>query len=248
MKMITKRQQSTKNESSSSEWEISPNIILASDASDNSDSSSGSSSSLYGNNEPVHRQIESRSFVTSSYKTTVHHGLHYFKDGKRDVIADKGIGCHETKMKSKVRPKDSRSVSFSTVEFRSYAMILGDNPSCDDNGPPLTIDWDPEGSKTLYINKYEDWREQRCGRRHGDQLKIGGFSRHRILKRSGVSSNDILDRMKEMNIIRRRRAKCRNIYSLQHKLMDLMLIKPKKAKDQCTGHEGRDDNLNSPES
>lgn len=101
----------------------------------------------------------------------------------------------------------SSSVTFSTIEIRSFPMILGDNPACDPNGPPLTIDWDPINSRTLSVDRYEKWKVG-LGRQHRrpDELKIGGFFRLKILRTTGDYNNgEIVIRMNEMDKIRNER-------------------------------------------
>lgn len=51
-------------------------------------------------------------------------------------------------------------VSFSTVEFKSHEMILGDNPATG-SGPPLEIDWEATGSESLELEEYESVRPPR---------------------------------------------------------------------------------------
>ncbi len=77
----------------------------------------------------------------------------------------------------------SSSVSFSTIEINYFDFDLGDNPSCSSTGPPLTICWKPNSSKTLDIDTFE---EGRTGKRRSDKdLKIDAFSRHDILRKTG---------------------------------------------------------------
>lgn len=101
----------------------------------------------------------------------------------------------------------SSSVTFSTIEIRSFPMILGDNPACDPKGPPLSIDWDPINTRTLSVDRYEKWKEGLgCQHRRPDELKIGGFFRLRILRTTGDYNNgEIVIRMNEMDKIRNER-------------------------------------------
>ena len=52
-----------------------------------------------------------------------------------------------SKSKRKASPK--RSVSFSSVEVREYAVTVGDHPFCFD-GLPLTLDWEHTPDATVY--------------------------------------------------------------------------------------------------
>jgi hypothetical protein len=56
--------------------------------------------------------------------------------------------------------KESRAVSFKTVEIYEHAYELGDNPSVS-NGPPLTISWEQQDVHLLDLNQYELSRDRR---------------------------------------------------------------------------------------
>jgi hypothetical protein len=51
-------------------------------------------------------------------------------------------------------------VSFSTVEFKSHEMILGNSPATG-RGPPLEISWEAMGRSSLKLDEYESVRPPR---------------------------------------------------------------------------------------
>lgn len=123
--------------------------------------------------------------------------------------------AHRTKedSNSKRTLGSSSSVAFSTVEIRSFPIILGDNPACDDNGPPLAIDWQHVSSQRVRIDQYEEWRERQGGKKELRDLKIGGFFRQKLLRRSGTcTKEEIYSRMDEMERIRKTRMRSRSKY------------------------------------
>mmetsp|Transcript_19775 Transcript_19775/g.24939 ORF Transcript_19775/g.24939 Transcript_19775/m.24939 type:complete len:145 (+) Transcript_19775:193-627(+) len=110
------------------------------------------------------------------------------------------------------KPSRSPKVAFSYVEVRSFPIILGDNPACSGSGPPLEIDWNPVGSRKVQIDEYEHEKRTR-GIKNAEELKIGGFFRHVLLRRSGMFTNEeILSRMEEMEKVRRQRNKTKFVW------------------------------------
>lgn len=77
-------------------------------------------------------------------------------------------------------------VSFGTVEFRSYPIMLGDNPSAS-SGPPLTICWqhDPEETLTSDIDTYETCMP---ARRTKTELRVPPSMREDLLLLTGMYS------------------------------------------------------------
>ena len=49
---------------------------------------------------------------------------------------------------------NKKTVTFSELHIREYAMILGDHPACI-QGPPVTVDWEPLQSYTVAVEEYE---------------------------------------------------------------------------------------------
>ena len=113
----------------------------------------------------------------------------------------------------------SKHVSFSTVEIRYHNIILGDNPGCSPGGPPIQIDWKPCAKKSVQLDHFENWREGT--RRHGEQqLVIGAFHRHELIKKTGLyKSEDIFDRMDEMEKISRQRKRSVTVYKWRKRLL-----------------------------
>lgn len=181
---------------------IPPHLEPCSDASDTSDSSRNA---IEG---PISTGFSTRQAASKKISET-----------RRPVDGVHGVHAVQ-KMKRKSRKRSGSSVSFSTIEIRSYPIILGDNPACDDNGPPLTIDWDPINSRKLHVDKYERWLGSKGGHRTSDQLKIAGCFRYRLLKTSGACTRDdeIFNRMTEMDKIRKARRQSNRIYFWQRKI------------------------------
>ncbi len=112
------------------------------------------------------------------------------------------------------RDKETKSVSFSTVDIRFHEMILGDNPDCKE-GPPVQIGWEPYATKRFNLDKFEESRrgERRSGQR---ALQICPLHRHQIV-RQGVQSEAIWKRMEEMEKIKNQRARSAAGYKWKQK-------------------------------
>jgi hypothetical protein len=124
--------------------------------------------------------------------------------------------------------RSSLSVAFSTIEIRSFPVVLGDNPACDNNGPPLSIDWEHISSQRVQLDRYEQWREYRGGPRSSNELKIGGFFRQKILTRSGACTREeIHSKMQEMEMIRKRRNRTKLSIFWQAKIKSFFFPKRK---------------------
>jgi hypothetical protein len=65
-----------------------------------------------------------------------------------------------SEMMSSSNQSMKRRVSFSTVEFKSHEMILGNSPATV-RGPPLEIDWEAIGCESLELEEYESVRAPR---------------------------------------------------------------------------------------
>ena len=88
-----------------------------------------------------------------------------------------------------------RQVSFHKVQIRRYAMVAGDNPSCQ-MGAPVTLDWGFEELPELDLDDFEVTRA-RTRRRKMHHLLLNYFQRRRILSGIGYSEEDIKKAEKE---------------------------------------------------
>ena len=93
-------------------------------------------------------------------------------------------------------------VSFSTVEFREHAYVLGDNPSTR-SGPSMEIDWTMQSSSVLDLDEYEEFRYT-TPRRSKQQLLIPESIRTNILLDSGCCT------MREIREVKDRRSSPNN--------------------------------------
>jgi len=93
------------------------------------------------------------------------------------------------------------TVKFNTVKVREYPIILGDNPSVSE-GPPLSIDW-------IYIDvdefDVEEYETTRPSRRGTPEMNIPASIRIDTLKRSGFTTKDIFQRVKEVKAVKQGR-------------------------------------------
>lgn len=67
---------------------------------------------------------------------------------------------NETDIQDEREPRqqvDRKSITFSSVEVRTYNRILGDNPACS-GGPPTQLDWEYEVSTNISLDEYEKVR------------------------------------------------------------------------------------------
>ena len=72
--------------------------------------------------------------------------------------------------------RSRKSVSFSTIEIREHAVVLGANPATS-HGPPLEIDWDAENTVMVDLESYEELRP--C-RRVKKELALPGIRREEM--------------------------------------------------------------------
>ncbi|KAL3924348.1 MAG: hypothetical protein SGILL_001100 [Bacillariaceae sp.] len=92
-------------------------------------------------------------------------------------------------------------IKFSTISIRSYAMILGDNPSVS-NGVPVSIGWDHQDEVTCDIQEYESSRSER---RERTQLLLPSSIRAQLAMESGSSRRDLQGAQRRVNIHRGQR-------------------------------------------
>lgn len=98
--------------------------------------------------------------------------------------------------------QERRSVAFSTIEVRTYPIILGDNPSVS-SGPPFTIDWDHQDSEEIDLSDYEILKPEKRTR---EQILLPARVRESWLRAQGYARSEIVEVGKEVNRIK----KCRN--------------------------------------
>ncbi|CAB9506312.1 expressed unknown protein [Seminavis robusta] len=86
--------------------------------------------------------------------------------------------------------KDSKLVSFNSVEIISFPITLGDNPGLSE-GAPLTIGWKPTNRTVEDFHVYEYAKKGRK-RRRGKKLMIPAVEREVLLLSLGFKMQDIL--------------------------------------------------------
>jgi hypothetical protein len=85
-----------------------------------------------------------------------------------------------------------KSVGFHpSVHVLEFPMILGDNPGCSSDGPPVCIDWKPQSERTINLNLYEHFRYDQ--RRKSPYLK--SEKRMKLVLEAGHSKEEISARM-----------------------------------------------------
>jgi len=104
-----------------------------------------------------------------------------------DEIEDKVKVIDNEKNKN---PRGSRkSVSFSNLEIREHAIVIGDHPFCEGK-LPLSLGWSHAPQTTISIDSYESCRGPRKDR---SSLRMSYFERKNVLKRiSGLTERDIV--------------------------------------------------------
>jgi hypothetical protein len=97
---------------------------------------------------------------------------------------------------------ESKRVGFSTVEVRSHAMILGDNPSVS-SGPPVTIDWKHQGVTECDLTQYE---ESKPMRRSKSEIALPAHLREAWLREQGYGSSELARASKEVKKVKKGRS------------------------------------------
>jgi len=92
-------------------------------------------------------------------------------------------------------------VIFDTIEIRSFAIVLGDNPSVT-KGPPISIGWDYFAQCELPLTKFE---RSRPPRRWKPQLKIPWDVRYEMLERCGERDEDVEAQVRAVDRIKQQR-------------------------------------------
>jgi hypothetical protein len=98
--------------------------------------------------------------------------------------------------------QESRSVNFSTIEVRSYPMIMGDAPSVS-LGPPLTIDWEHQDVEEYDVSDYEKAKPKK---RSKAEMLVPAEVREAWLRDQGYAWSEMEEVRKEINCIKKRRS------------------------------------------
>lgn len=96
-----------------------------------------------------------------------------------------------------------RSVSFHTVEVRSFRVCVGDNPSVL-RGPPISLDWECTSTESLNFNEYESSRAPRRRSAEGD-MRTTRRMREERLREEGYTARDMRKAVKEVDRIANQR-------------------------------------------
>lgn len=92
-------------------------------------------------------------------------------------------------------------VTFTTVEFRTHCIILGDNPSVS-SGPPVTIGWKSVESQSLNLSEYEEFREPR---REKCDLILPRMTRTQWLRAAGYARSEMKAVDDQVQVIKKHR-------------------------------------------
>ena len=137
--------------------------------------------------------------------------------------------------------KRRSSVSFSTIEIRSYERILGDNPSCS-HGPAVSIGWQYEPDPiTVQVDEFEYYRAG--DRLDGTALVLTRSEREEILEDLGYTRAAIADAVRtNVKVKNNRRQTVHNLAvarleeaaeSAKRKLKRFLLGRKKEKNDTC---------------
>jgi hypothetical protein len=103
------------------------------------------------------------------------------------------------------RRKQQRSttVTFSNINLRTYEIILGDHPNCK-FGAPLSIGWTYDQCHEISVDNYEKAREGQ--RRTMKSLYLNSACRKKLLRRAGVTVQEMRDAIQDVRTIQTSRA------------------------------------------
>ena len=97
--------------------------------------------------------------------------------------------------------KPPKSVSFSNLAIREYAVILGDNPSA--RSLPITLSWAHTEEPIIHdIDSYEETRNGQ--RRRGEGIRMSYVEKRLLLREHGFKEEDIRRAQHESNVNRSR--------------------------------------------
>lgn len=127
---------------------------------------------------------------------------------KRDQEKFPALECLQEALPQKRPPnKKKKRVSFSTVEIREHAVILGDHANCQ---LPLALDW-KRAKRSIVVNveHYEDMQQRYGRRRHSKLVRMDVYLRKIRLKHMGYSTRELNKAERQFEIkSRRQRASC----------------------------------------
>ncbi len=139
-------------------------------------------------------------------------------------------------------PRKSR-VTFTHVTIRDYPRSIGDNPAST-SGASISIGWKHEAECTIALDEFE---ENRAPRRLGREMIIPAQIREGLLRQEGYSRAEIMQCMRELNVIRgqrRRTYETLHLQSLQlltermsRKAWNVLTLGEYKRKEQATYQE-----------
>ena len=110
---------------------------------------------------------------------------------------------------------NSRSVSFSLLDIKTFPMTLGNNP-CATSGPPVMLDWEskPTFERVVSLDEYE---RSRSPRRTRKMLKLSYRDRKGILEgQQGFTAEEVNQAWAEAIKIRQQRNETLRRSSLMH--------------------------------
>lgn len=122
------------------------------------------------------------------------------------------------KLSGSLRSSIKLSVNFSTIEFRSYEVILGDSPSCR-SGAPISLGWryDPSSTKRMSMLDYDRLMKaagMRPPAKRCEELVLSERTREAMLLEAGYAEHELIDaarRLRRANRWRTMRT-YRNVY------------------------------------
>ena len=121
--------------------------------------------------------------------------------------------CHSTGSFKSVDSSDrltrSRSVSFSSIEIRSYARTMGDVPTT--NGIPVQLDWkyDPD-TEEYSVDDYESYREEEPRRDKSEMLMPASHRQYLLMREYGFTRGEIMAQMEIVKKAAKDRKKTRS--------------------------------------
>lgn len=85
---------------------------------------------------------------------------------EEEELPESASGCASEEDESTTRrrrKKGKKSVGFGSINFRNYAVIMGDHPCCT-MGCPLTLDWSFSEGEHVSVDEYENSRSPRAAK------------------------------------------------------------------------------------
>jgi hypothetical protein len=123
-----------------------------------------------------------------------------FRDAKANGCIK--VGTQEDSLSNLYESEKShKSVRWSTIDFYSHEMLLGDNPSVS-SGPPLTISWKAHEHHPITVEEYEKFKPVR--RRKSEMLSPRQM-REDLLMGAGYNRSDLKEATTEAAAIRQMR-------------------------------------------